>query len=113
MYNNYDYPEGSDTPDAPWNEEPIKPKQINVTVSVTLSKTVPVKVTDYTTVIDKKTGDIYIDYSDCDLKEAVKEQRYLPQEAGDVLKDSYVASLERVADEFSNWNVDDFEVILE
>lgn len=113
MHDNYNYPEGADTLDAPWNEQPNDPKKIYVTVSVTLSKTVPIKVTDYNTIVDKETGDTYTDYSNCDLKGAVEEQRYLPQEAGDVLRNSYVAELESIADEFSDWNVDDLEVILE
>ena len=35
--NNYDYPLGSDTKDAPWNQEKLPEKEIEVTISVTLS----------------------------------------------------------------------------
>ena len=48
--NNYDYPIGADNdPEAPWNEKSNKPKKVEVTVSITLSKTVEVVVDDYTT----------------------------------------------------------------
>ena len=48
--NNYDYPVGADNdPEAPWNEKSNKPKKVEVTVSITLSKTVEVEVDDYTT----------------------------------------------------------------
>ena len=46
--NNYDYPIGLDNnPEAPWNEKSNKPKKVEVTVSITLSKTVEVEVDDY------------------------------------------------------------------
>lgn len=46
--NNYDYPLGADTKDAPWNQVDNPEREIEVTVSVTLSKTVKIKVSDYT-----------------------------------------------------------------
>lgn len=98
--NNYDYPLGADTKDAPWNQEDPKPQEVEVTVSITLSKTVKIKVDDYTAEenIDED-GEHYIDYdfSECDLKSAVRDQVTLPNEVG----------------EFNDWVEDDFEVILE
>ena len=48
--NNYDYPVGADNdPEAPWNEKSNKPKKVEVTVSITLSKTVEVEVNEYST----------------------------------------------------------------
>ena len=44
---NYNYPVGADTPDAPWNQVDNPEKEIEVTVSVTLSKTVRINVSDY------------------------------------------------------------------
>lgn len=96
--NNYDYPLGADTKGAPWNQEDPKPQEVEVTVSITLSKTVKIKVDDYTAEEDvDEDGGHYInyDFSECDLKSAVEEQVTLPNE------------------EFSDWSVDDFEVILE
>lgn len=94
-------------PEAPVME----PKEIEVTISITLSKTVKIKVSDYD-VVDSEDHSKKIDYSNCDLKKAVKDQLYLPQDAGLVLENSDIAALEAIADEFSNWEVDDFEVIL-
>lgn len=92
-------------------------REIEVTVSVTLSKTVKIEVSDYEVVDSGKDedGEYFedIDYSNCDLKGAVKKQIYLPQDAGSVLRNSDVAALETIADDFSNWEVDDFEVTLE
>lgn len=109
---NYNYPIGSDIPEAPWNRVPNPEREIEVTVSVTLSKTVKIKVSDYEITDSGKDedGDYFedIDYSDCDLKRAVEEQIYLPQSAY-----MYVKSNPKVHEDLSNWCVDDFEVLLD
>lgn len=96
---NYNYPMGVDTPDAPWNQEENPEREIEVIVSVTLSKTIKVKVSDYDVINSGKDedGNYFedIDYSNCDLKEAVTNQELLPQ------------------DKCPDWDVDDFEVIKE
>ena len=98
--NNYDYPMGADIPDAPWNQVDPEPRKIEVTVSITLSKTVEVEVTDYTAEEDYD-GDGYhgisYDYSECDLEQAVRDQVTLPNSVG----------------EFNDWIEDDFAVNLE
>lgn len=98
--NNYDYPMGADIPDAPWNQEDTAPKKVKVTVSITLSKTVEVEVSDYTTeeeVDEEGNHNIYYDYSNCDLEQAVRDQITLPNSVG----------------EFNDWVEDDFAVNLE
>ena len=96
--NSYDYPLGADTKDAPWNQEELPEREIEVTVSVTLSKTVKIKVSDYTITDSGKDedGEYFedVDYSDCDLIRAVKSQHILPQD-------------------IQGWNEDDIEVIIE
>ena len=117
--NNYDYPLGTDTKDAPWNQEELPEREIEVTISVTLSKTVKIKVSDYTITDSGKDedGDYFedVDYSDCDLNGAVEEQIYLPQEAGQLIKDFDIGTVKakNIAEDLSNWNVDEMEVILE
>jgi hypothetical protein len=98
--NNYDYPMGADTPNAPWNRIDPEPKKIKVTVSITLSKTVEVEVTDYTAEEDYDEdgyNGINYDYSECDLEQAVRDQVTLPNSVG----------------EFNDWVEDDFAVNLE
>lgn len=117
--NNYDYPLGTDTKDAPWNQEELPEREIEVTISVTLSKTVKIKVSDYTITDSGKDedGDYFedVDYSDCDLNGAVEEQIYLPQEAGQLIKEFDIGTVKakNIAEDLSNWNVDEMEVILE
>ena len=109
---NYNYPMGADTKDAPWNQVDNPEREIEVTVSVTLSKTVKIKVSDYEITDSGRDDDgeyfEYVDYSNCDLKGAVEEQIVLPQNAH-----MYVKSNPKVHEDLSNWCVDDLEVILD
>lgn len=109
---NYNYPCGTDEPNAPWNQVDNPEREIEVTVSVTLSKTVKIKVSDYEITDSGKDedGEYFedIDYSNCDLKGAVEEQIVLPQSAY-----IYVKSNSKVHEDLSNWCVDDLEINLE
>ena len=114
IMDNYNYPMGADTEDAPWNQVDNPEREIEVTVSVTLSKTVKIKVSDYSITDSGKDedGEYFedIDYSKCDLKRAVEEQITLPQDAykyvkGEFDNDQY--------NDLKGWCVDDFEVIEE
>ena len=109
---NYNYPVGADTKDAPWNQVDNPEREIQVTVSVTLSKIVSIKASDYkiTDFGKDEDGEYFedIDYSNCDIKGAVEEQIILPQDAY-----MYVKSNKKAHEDLSNWCVDDFEVNLE
>lgn len=107
------YPPGAEhDPNAPWNQVNNPEREIEVTVSITLSKTVKVRVSDYKITDSGKDEDDKcfedIDYSDCDLKGAVEEQIVLPQSAH-----MYVKNNPKVHEDLSNWCVDDLEVNLE
>ena len=107
------YPIGADTPDAPWNQVENPEREVEVTISITLSKTVKIKVKDYE-IVDSgrdEDGEYFedIDYSNCDLKSAVEEQLLLPQDAGDLMVKNNI----KEGRDLQNYIVDDFEVILE
>lgn len=107
------YPIGADTSDAPWNQVENPEREVEVTISITLSKTVKVKVKDYE-IVDSgrdEDGEYFedIDYSNCDLKSAVEEQLFLPQDAGDLMVKNNI----KEGYDLQNYIVDDFEVILE
>ena len=95
------YPAGAEyDPKAPWNQVDPEPREIEVTVSITLSKTVEVEVTDYTAEEDYDEdgyNGINYDYSECNLEQAVRDQVTLPNSVG----------------EFNDWVEDDFAVNLE
>ena len=107
------YPIGADTPDAPWNQVENPEREVEVTISITLSKTVKIKVKDYE-IVDSgrdEDGEYFedIDYSNCDLKSAVEEQVFLPQDAGDLMVKNNI----KEGCDLRSYIVDDFEVILE
>lgn len=111
------YPPGAEhSPNAPWNQEELPEREIEVTVSVTLSKTVKIKVSDYTLTDSGKDedGDYFedVDYSDCDLKGAVEEQITLPQNAWDYIAPKSKKEVQAIFD-LKRWNVDEMEVIPE
>lgn len=111
------YPSGAEhDPNAPWNQADNPEREIEVTVSVTLSKTVKIKVSDYEITDSGKDedGEYFedINYSNCDLKGAVEEQIVLPQDAWKNLKCT-LEHRDRVFNDLRDWNVDDFEVIEE
>lgn len=111
---NYNYPMGADTKDAPWNQADNPEREIEVTVSVTLSKTVKIKVSDYSITDSGKDedGEYFedIDYSKCDLKRAVEEQITLLQDAYKYVKGEFNNDQRN---DLEGWDVDDFEVIEE
>lgn len=97
MLDNYP-PGAANDVNAPYNQVSPEPIEVEVTVSITLSKTVKVYVDDYMQEAPEidEDGHYYqgnIDFSDCDLKSAVKNQITLPNMEG--------------------WSTDDFEVIME
>lgn len=106
------YPRGSDTLQ---NQTGKNKREIEVLVSVTLSKTVKVWVNDYE-IIDcgyDKEGYYFesIDYSGCDLKSAVKRQIILPQEASNYFKFDKEGS--KFYRDLTGWNVDEMECIID
>ena len=107
------YPLGTEhAPNAPWNQVDNPEREIEVTVSVTLSKTVKIKVSDYEIIDSGKDedGEYFenIDYSNCNLKGAVEEQIVLPQDAH-----IYIKGSSKIFEDLSNWCVDDLEINLE
>ena len=95
------YPAGAEyDPRAPWNQVEPKPKKVEVTVSITLSKTVEVEVTDYIAeedIDEENNHNIIYDFSECNLEQAVRDQILLPNDT----------------EEFNSWTEDDFAVNLE
>lgn len=124
--NNYDYPIGTDTSEAPWNRESLPEKEIEVTISITLSKTLKILVDDYSVEEADDKGNKYLsyDYSDCDLYKAVEEQMVLPQNLAEFTEKMFDHDLDLKAAKMpmylkdaikdcKEWCVDDFKVISE
>lgn len=109
------YPMGAQyDSNAPYNKNDLPEKEIEVLVSVTLSKTVKIKVSDYTIKDSGKDGDgdyfETLDFSESNLKEAVENQIVLPQEAHKWVTPFTLVDANAKRD-LENWNIDEFEVI--
>lgn len=103
---NGNYPAGADVPWAPWNDPSVENIEVEVTVSLTISKTLKVRVPS----INGKVLPI----TDSELKEAVIHQKWLPHEIaniGDVILSA--SEQKSIIEDLDNWIEDDFEVVLE
>lgn len=112
----YNCPPGSNTKDAPWNQEKQPKRLVPVTISITLSKTEYIWVDDYT-IVDSginEDGEYFekLDYSDCNLQKLVKEQVTLPQDAWNYITPKSRKKTQALID-LKDWNVDELEVIQE
>lgn len=94
-------------PNAPWNQPSIEDIEVEVTVSLTISKTLKIHIPG----INGKPLPI----TDSELKEAVIHQKWLPHELSNIgdsiLKDS--VEQKYIIEDLSDWVEDDFAVILE
>lgn len=123
---NYNYPMGSDTSSAPWNQVEYPEKEIEVTVSITLSKTLKIDVDDYEVYEEEDEDGHYevVNFDNCDLIKAVEEQYVLPQNLAQFTKNIFNEDLDLKAVgmprylknaiiDCKDWNVDEFEIIKE
>lgn len=121
------YPPGAEfDSNAPYNQTDLPKEEIEVTVFVSLSKTVRIKVNDYKVEQDADEDGKYYsyDFSTCNIQKAVEEQIVLPQNLAAFTETMFIADLDLKAAKMprylkeaikdcKDWNVDDYEVILE
>ena len=105
------YPPGAaNDPRAPYNQCENPEVEVEVTVSVTLSKTVKVLVTDYELIeeVDEDGTFVGRDFSDTNFLAAVEEQIILPQDASLYVD---VGAHLQAANDLSGWHVDEIECV--
>lgn len=121
------YPPGAEfDPRAPYNQVDLPEKEIEVTISVTLSKTVKVMVNDYEVEEDADEDGRYLsyDFSGCNLNKAVEDQVVLPQNLAEFTERMFNHDLKLKAagmprylkeaiEDCKGWTVDEMEVIEE
>lgn len=120
MYNNYDYPCGADTPNAPWNEPVIPEQKFDVTCSQTLSKDTYIYSDDY--YLEEDECGRSINTSETNWQEAYTKGACTPL---DLIKDCKILCeylldqgvttvgpiwLKALTKECDGWVEDDFEV---
>jgi len=76
MYDNYNYPPGSDTPDAPWNQRDIPEMDVTVYVNTNLTRKAIVSTTNYS--VERDEGGAEIDLHDgyTELERYYNEQHH-------------------------------------
>jgi hypothetical protein len=125
MYDNYNYPPGADTPDAPWNQVELDPIDVNVVAEVTLVHNAKVATTNYVACTDEEDGsyneELYDGYKD--IEEYYKEQhksipdllnelaKYIKGElAGENLSYQRRQELELMLEDCEDWEVSNIEI---
>ena len=130
---NYNYPAGSDTKDAPWNQEEPNAKEFEVTISQTLSKNVIVSTTDYDeeedwdddmgkcTTVDTSNTDWQKAYQNNHetIVDLLCECGKMARELYDMRKDQAntpenrreMKRLQYIMNECIEWNLDEYEVV--
>lgn len=130
MHNNYNYPEGTDYADAPWNECVKEAIEVDVVISQSLSKSTKIKVSNYeveeTADYDgnRVIKDVIYDFTNSNLKEEYKSQQYTIEELLEHLKvylaediayrpkdDPKLHTLQILLESCEGWLVDETEVI--
>lgn len=105
-------------PDAPWNQVDSPAREFEVTVSITLSKTIKVMVDDYDVEKGEDEDGCYLsfDFSGCDFNKAVREQIILPHELAKYTEDALSEvpeCLKGAIKDCKDWSVDELEIIPE
>jgi hypothetical protein len=96
MYDNYNYPAGSDTPDAPWNQSEPDDKDFLVDVEYVLQKkAVKVTTDDYSPEFDEETGHVDANTEDTDWENAYENSHYTIPELLSELESYIKQDLER------------------
>lgn len=118
------YPPGAEyDSNAPYNQTELPEKDIEVTISVTLSKTVKVTVDDYKVERDDYGKFLNYDFSECNVAQAVEDQVVLPQNHAEYVSRIFEDCLDLKAIEIpkylkdaisdcKNWDIDDLEYII-
>ena len=127
---NYNYPIGADTPDAPWNEPMIPELEFDVTISMSLSKTVKCSTNKYNpVVIDEPHSRLHEEYPDTSdtpwsevygdnhktIPELLSElKKYIQKDLDNLMSDDskpdkafHRRRLEFLMEECDNWVVDE------
>ena len=99
MYDNYNYPPGADTPDAPWNEPIVPEREFDVTISMSLSRTVQCYTNKYIPEVDEENGHLYVDTSNTPWSEVYGDNHKTIPELLEELKKYIQKDFDNLADD--------------
>ena len=110
---NYNYPMGADTPDAPWNQRDPEPVEVEVQVTIVLTKNIKLPVTDYIVEpggIDEDgvpMSQLY-DFDDCDFHQAVADNMTLPHQLADLIENREFTKYD--VEDCKDWEFEEVEI---
>ena len=123
MYDNYNYPMGADTPDAPWNEVSIPEREFEIQVRETMLFNGTVCTDNYNPIYDDEFGYTEIDTFDTDWDGVFHREYYGIEKLLGLLKEYATKDLENVKDdafktrrlkgiikECDMWHREDFDI---
>lgn len=122
MYDNYNYPPGADTPDAPWNQREPEPIEVACDTNVTLKKQIVVTTTNYEEDCDETGCDIFLHDGYAEFEQHVKEQhlslpklldelaKYINGELASGVTGSRKWELQQMLEDCQGWTEDYFEI---
>lgn len=123
MYDNYNYPMGADTHDAPWNEERIPEREFDIEACATMKFKGKVTTDDYTPIYDDEDGSTEFDTNETDWRNVFDNNYYGIQGLLHLLKEYAEKDLKaskgfprkecrlrRIIEECDMWQCEDFDV---
>ena len=123
MYDNYHYPPGADTYDAPWNQREQEPIEVEADITVSLVNRVIVNTTNYSEHCDEEGCDIDLHDGYRDIESHYREQhnsipkllgelaKYINGElAGCTLSSSRKQELRAMLADLQGWQVENIEI---
>ncbi len=96
MYDNYNYPMGADTPNAPWNETSIPERDFDIEARATMRMSSTITTNDYNPINDDECGYVEIDTFDTDWNGAFYREYYGIEKLLEMLKEYATKDLENV-----------------
>lgn len=127
--NNFDYPAGADNDKAPWNKQELPERDIDITCSNTLSKSVSVHTDNYKIDGYDEFGYPCLDLSECNLNEVYEaNNHYTAKQALDLAAEfakriyttldnkehsGLIAAAVDVFNACEGWNEDELEIVVD
>ena len=125
MYDNYNYPPGADTPDAPWNEREQDEIEVVCEMTVLMRNDVVITTDEYSVERDEEDGtmsfDLNLSYKDAEqlyrvqhytIKEMLNElAKYITKELADEsITNSRKWDLQSMLEDCKGWSEENFEI---
>lgn len=110
---NYNYPEGADTKDAPWNQCDPPTEKIDVVVTLTISKRFTIDTTGCMKLYsdDPEEYGYYTEYDMDAIRSDIRDQVVFPTEVCDIKDPDVLGKV--LEEDCKDWCIEDFDFEIE